>query len=698
MPFRFPSSLKTPYPRWIVIAFSVIIAQSTIVHAQEKTHAGLGPVGQRLANACTVRNGQQYDLLATYATRIENPVAVAGCGAIGVYGALMEKGDAEEQVIISFENDIRLMQVASRLVAASPRFAAMLSVQPQDAEALVATLADIPASDKMLDDLARAIEHDWPRDIAPPDGPLVLSLALLLTAGSDNPAAIRTALNDIRRTIASPDLPLLAVLMQVSGMERVDTLIQQRLKDAKDVVSTLSRRAPGAIDLFRRTAAALRFAPMFLPPPQELFRNAQDLSDEEMQRLRHEYVETMAGAFAALAPNAGAVRTMIALDGLQGPVMDAISRYHNGNEIIAFLDDFARSNLFALIVASACGEEWQKRVRMLAWTFAPSVNCTNDVEDGQGTSEHKGVVICPTRPGWEGHLGRVGRWYAETPWAASFLTTTDSDAGLYVLQNLPRALEPFDRRTVERVGTVVAGLREDPALAGQLIVDLEEATDYLQWLQVAKDSEDLVVHNQDVKSGWTTQKSIYVLITSYPSQLDDSLIQNYNTSRSAKNIDLAQVSYLTAATVSDLSNHQFTKTDVAVHVIESTETLVDWASYAAVPITGGASITIVAARKSGITALKWAVHPAMTRSAATLKKLSGEGGTRVAIREWRNLLEQEKLGPGRPPTGSRVIRNSINSTYNHLQAIDGISPFWSVLGFIVGNRLGKSNELDTCKL
>lgn len=676
----------------IVIAFAAMIASGAIVHAQEKTHAELGPVGQQLADACAVLNGEQYDLLVTYAARIEKPVAIAGCGAIGVYGALMGKTDAGSQVLADFEDDTKLMTVASRLVSASPRFAEMLSARPQDGEAIVVTLVDIPASGNMLDELASTIERDWPRDIAPSDGPLVLSLALLLTPGSDNPTGISRTLNDIRQMVASPDLPLLAMLMQISGMERVDVLARKRLTDAKDAVSTLSRRAPGAIDLFRRMPASLNFAPMFLPPPPELFRHAQELSDEEMRRLRHEYVETMAGAFAALAPNAGAVRAMIALDALQGPIMDAIARYHNGDEILTFLQDFSKSNLFASIVASACGEEWQVRVRTLAWTFAPSANCITDMENDRATGERKGVVTCPTRPGWEGHLGRVARWYADVTWAARLLTTTDSTAGLRVLQTLPRVMEPLDHRTVARVGAVVAGLGKDLVLAGQLIADLGDTTDYLRWLAVAKDAEEVVIHDPEVLSGRIAPKAIYVLITSYPSRQDHSLVEDYVMS---KTIDSAQVTYLTAATASDLNRHLFTATDRFQHYLDETlDVLGDYLIVTKAPITGGGSIGIVAAKKSGLIALKWAARTAAKRSITTLKKLFAERGAKVAIREWRNALETEMLGPGRPPTGSREIRrwvDRINNGANNVRLLEFL------LGFLVANRLGEDNDIDTCK-
>jgi hypothetical protein len=380
------------------------------------------------------------------------------------------------------------------------------------------------------------------------------------------------------------------------------------------------------------------------------------------------------------------------LDALQGPVMDAVFRY-GSKGIPEFFAAFARSDLFTAMLASGCGKEWLDRVRDLALAFAPPADCTAYADGDIRDAVH--VAACPTRPGWEGHLGRVARWHAEVTWAPRFLeTAADPSAGLRVLRDLPQYLEPLDPEARDRVGRVILGLGTDPALSGSLVADLGAKTDYLPWLATGADVEQVVEHDPDVRSGWTAPKAVYVLVTSYPARDDPSLLDRHLRGEEIPADQIAdQIRTLTRQSAAQLSSHKFTAVEVVLGAVEKVSDAADFASFAAAPITGGASIAIVAARKLGMAALKWAARTAAKRSLATASKLAGRAGGKVAIREWKHLLVAESLGPGRPPTGSRAIRRWIDGS---LEKANNGGAAAILIGYLIASRLGEDDDLDTC--
>lgn len=680
-----------------IVAAAILIGciSSFPVHTSATPPSKLGPIGERLASACKVQEAAARTVLATYAVRLEGQVATHGCGVLGVYGALVGQGEGAEQVLSNLEAEGKLMQAAAGLVTGSPRFVSMIAASPLDAEALIGTLADLadPERLRLTGALAGVVERYWPGGIASTKGILALSLALSLTMDPGSATALGRALDQIHHLVTPADLPLIATLVQATSVVRPDLAPEKRLKDPVHTVAALSRAAPGALDFFRQTPAALQYAVMFLPPRPEEWRDASQFSDDQLQRLSQDYLDVMAGAYEFLERQGGPVRALTVLDGLQGIVMDAVTRYGNGEEIQGFLKGFAESPVFAAMAGAACGPEWQARIGDLIQAFAPPLSCVAERQDLGATATAAAAPtwkVCPTDPRWEGHLGRTARWYAQTPWAATFLTSaTNPVASLRVLHDLPRVMEPLDQRTRKRVGLVLTELEGDPAVTGSFVVDLA-ATDFLLWLSSADDADTVVQHDPEVRSGRTTSKSVYILITSYPSRDDPSLLEVY---RQTGMVDLAHVHQLTRASAADLSAHRFTRMEAAVGALETATDLVDYAGLAAAPITGGASIAIVAARKSGMAALRWAARTAAQRSARTVAGLAGRNGAKVAIREWKHLLVTETRGPGRPPTGSRTIRRWID---NAGTASDVMVAGPILLGFLVANLWGNDDALESC--
>ena len=141
---------------------------------------------------------------------------------------------------------------------------------------------------------------------------------------------------------------------------------------------------------------------------------------------------------------------------------------------------------------------------------------------------------------------------------------------------------------------------------------------------IVRESDYLAYINasQDDAEGKSTQKYIYILATSYPSQSDTSIFYQYATGNFDEKKIKQHIRELKEMTVSELQEHTFTfleKAEVYIDIVDYTAMAV---CIVAAPITGGGSLALVSgniSRKVTQKTLKSAIKFAIKKTNKVIK-------------------------------------------------------------------------------
>jgi hypothetical protein len=202
------------------------------------------------------------------------------------------------------------------------------------------------------------------------------------------------------------------------------------------------------------------------------------------------------------------------------------------------------------------------------------------------------------------------------------ISKDDNLQSIFSLFYVANALETLSIKEQEVFLTLLKELPGESIYLKIPFIHRLEKIGYLRKIINIVDYNKYVSASNNDLSGKSTVKYVYILLTSYPSQNDLSIIQRYYNSKFDDKKIRKYLYELKKTPIDELETHRFTFADKAELYIDVADYTLMAASIAVLPFTGGASLSYISTsitRKVSTKSLKYAIKKSIKSINNTIK-------------------------------------------------------------------------------
>jgi hypothetical protein len=594
-----------------------------------------------IADKCPKEFRSHQETVKEFAIRMKPFVEKCGCGVVNLYYAL---GNSNLVLVSSLENDIDLMSSAAKVFEISHDFTDAMKQSPDVVETLTLIANRDPNMfHKLSEVLSSFSRYDGRQLRKDPSYILYYILAAAMAEEKATTSDLKLTVRNLKRNVSLDAVSALTLLYLQTMIVYPEADPNYWMSAAKWTLECLGTQTVNSLSPYKEYLA------LFLPPNEDDIPESQNLSDREMQRLKQDYISLMEFVFNLInRTSESAAYALKVTEHISPYLLEALRFHRNKTQIKQYLNYELRSDNFGLVLKDGI--------------------CQSGV--GDAGLQNFFIMYSPYDnghpvPGTEGNLGLIAKWFEEGTLERYISNQRDINGYVYTMSLLPRIYLGLTKEKQKRVfNDLLLNLSENPNLNGRVIIALYETTEFFSWVQYSPDAFSKVIHNEDVKFGYSAEKYKYILLTSYPKDDSSSILYSFN----GKLISSSALNHLMYMSIEELESHNFTDNERYTEMAENFVDIADWTvtvvSIAAVPFTAGASAGVAAmmlARKGAISAAKRTIKTLSKKSLKSATKLIGQKGWKAAKREGKEVMGWATKR-GRKSVREEAIKKGIQTT------------------------------------
>ncbi len=579
-----------------------------------------GMISDEIKNFCPEQYYAHQEIVHEYSVRIQDYVKKFGCEIIDIYAVFAEENI---QIIELLEDDESLMEVVVDLFANVPALIPVFQKNPKILSSILFTAqADETAFINLKEMFMAMSRYELRKMERDPRYFLYVIAANMMNSGEKDVCDVRKLMTQLRKKISVNDIETFMFLMNVSYRLYSDISVDKRMKYVDLVLTTVGKKTLQKLQRYQQ------YLIYFLPPDISEIAESQELSPVKLEHLQHDYIDVMAYVFRCYADGEfhSCEFGLLMVEMLSEYVQDALRYYQNSDEIKEYLDFQFRSAVFPY-GNQYCNIEYRKKLKEFFRMYAP-VNSNN----GQPLL------------GTEGNLGLIAKWFTHGS-GRQFVKSAQPGDWNHFSQSmcfLPEIYFNLSDTQVEVFDDLLMNLPANPVTNGLFLILLSQRSKYYEWVDADKgDAFYVIRHNPDDTYGRTARKYKYIFLTSFPKDEDLSLFLKFSN---GKQILMSDIYSLMDMNDKELYKHNFTDFERYCETFDKVQVAIDITCILAIPLTGGASIGITAAKAAARKGVKKAAKKALkelarrsAKSVSRLVKIATKEGRKIAMRELREL-------------------------------------------------------------
>ncbi|MEH6544376.1 MAG: hypothetical protein V7721_10565 [Porticoccaceae bacterium] len=589
---KFYEKNRAPFILSILLCISVL----SLFHIAE---VRAGSITEELKADCPVQYEQYKAVVNEYAIRIRENAHLYGCGVISAYGVFINN-DIDR--IERWEDNPESFESVSQVFLISEQYNININESPFIFETLSLFISsDKESAIRQLDlALSQASRYELERINSQPQRIIYLIWALHVIKDNVDQEVFEEY-HQLMRDFPLKFLPAVLVLDIQIAQAYPSITASGRINLIKKVLDDYPA------EFLTRVADSPRAMPglIFLLPVQlEDIQNIQNLNEGALNRLQQDYASSIKELLKLLNQLTGDAGLAMETMSIFAPhILDALAEADR-TAIMAYLEAQLTSPVFSAYLRQSGNCNYKDFTATVATFFSFLAPHGRDVDD----------TIKPIAY-LQHNLARIANWYSEDETMRTWVSaeTEEPQAFIKNMSQLPYYFINANPTSQKYISRLLEELPGDINKNATFLLDLRKNTNYFEWVWIADDVEAEIKYNEAI-----TKKYLFILTTPFPSRLDSSVYQRFQSNGSG----IFAIMTLQNYSQDSLERHTFTEGDEWLEILDKADTVAIYASIVLIPLTAG-----------GSTALTFGARTAVSILAVTAVRISARKIVQTAIRK-----------------------------------------------------------------
>lgn len=671
----------------IKITLLTLLSYSALSHS--------GAITDGIASTCPQQFSQYKETVREYAIRMKSNINKYGCEIISAYGVFIEnnpdKIELWEDEPENFENVVLIFEFAQDYglnIKKNPEYFYVIN--------RLISLSEDNFIEKIKNILSKITQRDREKINQDPKN-LIYWLWVINAQENQSIDEVARQTDKLMSEIPST-LIIAASILNIQIHEAYPDFSQRRrLELINELMDDYSTEFLLSVS---NSPMALSNVIYLLRPQLGDIPELQNLSDNEVNKLREDYIDVMIDTIKQFKESFND-DTGLAMEGISllvPYIVDAL-REVEAHEISSYLTAQINSPVFTEFLRqnNECSREgFAHNVAIFFSFLAPK------------DKENEPIKYL------EHNLIRISKWYVSDENFKMWIDHTNNEPSLFIsnMSKLPYYyydLSNFSNKKRKYISQLLTGLPSNINNNASFIIALYK-TNYFDWIE-SSNNADIIIYSELDENDTNEPIYKYILTTPFPKRSDKSVFERFKKTNKGYSIDANAISLLTSLTKAELKKHLFDSGEKFEYYVDTADDVLMVVSILATPLTGGLSIGYSAARmaaKKGIKAgFKYASKSIARNTVRSMSRLTGQQGQKLLKREAKELwMGTAKRGrPSHYSATQKVLNkslsgvNNISNKYQINKVIDQISIMIS--SYIFENSDDLENDeprLNVCQI